>query len=58
MEQVSRFFSSRPGFSKMASKADQALFAKPKAAPDMMVDAVDFNRTMGLEGTEQAINND
>tara|TARA_B100000519_G_C14253050_1_gene443491 strand:- start:805 stop:2220 length:1416 start_codon:yes stop_codon:yes gene_type:complete len=55
MEQVSRFFSSRPGFSKMASKADQALFAKPKAAPDMMVDAVDFNRTMGLEGTEQAI---
>tara|TARA_Y100000114_G_scaffold111362_1_gene105123 strand:+ start:53 stop:1465 length:1413 start_codon:yes stop_codon:yes gene_type:complete len=55
MEQVSRFFSSRPGFSKMASKADQALFAKPKAAPDMMVDAVDFNRITGLAGTEGAI---
>ena len=29
MEQVSRFFSSRPGFSKMATGADKKLFAKP-----------------------------
>lgn len=55
MEQVSRFFSSRPGFSKMATGADKKLFAKPDAAADMMVDAVDFNRITGLEGTEGAI---